>query len=220
MLDDIVDNSETRRGKRAWFKLEGVGLNAINDATIIQMSVFKLLSKYLCGHKHQQDISNVFVETILKTFVGQTMDCQKWYFEKSTMDRFNKIAYNKTGYYTFYFPIVTAMYLAEKSDLKLHQEGFETFMELGRFYQLQVRNFNSSIFFSKNYPLQNDFLDVYGERFSGKLGTDIQEGKYSWLIIKAIERASPEQKEILRNSYGKWDRDCVENVKLIYDQLD
>lgn len=63
-------------------------------------------------------------------------------------------------------------------------------------------------------------MDVYGERFSGKLGTDIQEGKYSWLIIKAIERASPEQKEILRNSYGKWDRDCVENVKLIYDQLD
>ncbi|XP_044745337.1 uncharacterized protein LOC123307184 [Coccinella septempunctata] len=203
MLDDIVDNSETRRGKTAWYKLENVGLKAINDATLIQMSVFKLLEKYFSTHSHYKDISQVFVDVMLKTSVGQVLDCQEWCFENSTPQMFNEIAYNKTGYYTFYFPLVTAMFLAKRTDLDLNREGLGIFMELGRFYQLQ-----------------NDFLDVYGEAYSGKMGTDIQEGKYSWLIIKAIEKASPYQQEVLRNCYGRWNSDCVEQVKDIYDQLD
>lgn len=67
---------------------------------------------------------------------------------------------------------------------------------------------------------QNDFLDVYGESYSGKLGTDIQEGKYSWLIIKALELATPAQREELRNCYGKWNNECVQRVKNMYEELE
>ena len=45
---------------------------------------------------------------------------------------------------------------------------------------------------------QDDYLDCYGDpAVTGKVGTDIEENKCSWLVIQALQRATPEQREIL-----------------------
>jgi hypothetical protein len=45
---------------------------------------------------------------------------------------------------------------------------------------------------------QDDFLDYYGDpKFIGKIGTDILDNKCSWLINKALQIATPEQRAIL-----------------------
>ena len=50
-----------------------------------------------------------------------------------------------------------------------------------------------------NCILQDDFLDCYGdEAVIGKIGTDIQDNKCSWLVITAIDRASPDQLQTLK----------------------
>ena len=45
---------------------------------------------------------------------------------------------------------------------------------------------------------QDDFLDCYGDpEVIGKIGTDIQENKCSWLVIQALKKATPAQRKVL-----------------------
>ena len=49
------------------------------------------------------------------------------------------------------------------------------------------------------FQVRDDYLDCYGKRdVIGKSGTDIQEGKCTWLIVVALQRATAEQKKILK----------------------
>lgn len=46
-------------------------------------------------------------------------------------------------------------------------------------------------------------MDVYGDpKVTGKIGTDIQDNKCSWLAVVCNQRASPQQKDILKECYG------------------
>lgn len=41
-------------------------------------------------------------------------------------------------------------------------------------------------------------MDCYGDpAVTGKIGTDIQDNKCSWLVVKALEVMSPEQRTVL-----------------------
>ena len=46
--------------------------------------------------------------------------------------------------------------------------------------------------------LQDDFLDCFGDpTVTGKVGTDIEENKCSWLVVQALQRATLSQREVL-----------------------
>lgn len=70
------------------------------------------------------------------------------------------------------------------------------------------------------FQIQDDYLDLYGDPLvTGKIGTDIQEGKCSWLITMALELADETQMEILKANYGKNDLESVYRVKEVFNQL-
>ena len=53
--------------------------------------------------------------------------------------------------------------------------------------------------FSAPAPTQDDYLDLFGDpSVTGKIGTDIQDNKCSWLVVQCLQRASPEQRQILQ----------------------
>ncbi|XP_059173023.1 farnesyl pyrophosphate synthase-like [Physella acuta] len=208
--DDIMDHSISRRGLPCWYKKEGVGLIAINDAFFMECSIYKLLKKYASHKPYYINLVELFLQTTLQTVTGQCLDlitapaeaCVD--FSKFNMKRYNAIVKWKTAFYSFYLPVAIAMYMAGISDEETHGKAKTILLEMGHFFQVQ-----------------DDYLDCYGTpEIIGKIGTDIQDNKCGWLIVKALEIASDEQKKELEASYGRWDDDAIVRVKNIYRELD
>lgn len=69
----------------------------------------------------------------------------------------------------------------------MHRQAKTILLEMGHFFQVQ-----------------DDYLDCYGDsEITGKIGRDIEEGKCTWLIVVALQRASPQQRLILDVSYER-----------------
>jgi farnesyl diphosphate synthase len=119
------------------------------------------------------------------------------------MDRYKRIIRYKTAYYSFLCPMVSGMLLAEWDDPVLIGEIEDILLNVGEYFQIQ-----------------DDYLDCYGdESKTGKVGTDIQDGKCTWLLIKALEKASPDQRKALQENIGSKEPEKVAKVKGIYDAL-
>lgn len=74
MLDDIMDDSDTRRGKSTWYKLPGIGLNAVTDVCLMEMFTFELLKRYFPKHPSYADIHEIFRNLLFLTHMGQGYD--------------------------------------------------------------------------------------------------------------------------------------------------
>ena len=65
-------------------------------------------------------------------------------------------------------------------------------------------------------------MDCYGDpKIIGKIGTDIREGKCTWLIVQALKspNLSAEISKELRSNYGKKEAEAESKVKDIYHRL-
>lgn len=72
------------------------------------------------------------------------------------------------------------------------------------------------------FQVQDDYLDCYGNPdLIGKIGTDILDNKCSWNINVALKFATPEQRKILDENYGKRDSEgaCESRVKEVFSQV-
>lgn len=106
----------------------------------------------------------------------------------------------KTAFYSFYLPVACGMLLAGE----VNDDAFETaktiLVKMGQYFQIQ-----------------DDFLDCYADPdVLGKIGTDIQDNKCSWLVCNALQIVSAEQKEVIIANYGRDDPACVAEIKKLY----
>ena len=206
--DDIMDGSKTRRGNPCWYLVPKVGMIAINDAFMLESSIYVLLAKHFRSHPSYGQFLEIFHTTTFQTEIGQLCDLLTAPEDHVDLDNFSLkkhsfIVIYKTAYYSFYLPVALALhYLALGTDENLRQ-AHDILIPLGEYFQIQ-----------------DDYLDAYGApEVIGKIGTDIQDNKCSWVINQALERASPEQRKVLDENYGQKDGAKEAEVKKIYEQL-
>ncbi|XP_021355012.1 farnesyl pyrophosphate synthase-like isoform X2 [Mizuhopecten yessoensis] len=104
----------------------------------------------------------------------------------------------------YYTDIVDLFHEAGIKDTATHTAAKTILLKMGTFFQIQ-----------------DDYLDCYGDpEVIGKIGTDIQDNKCSWLIVQALAKVAPEQRQILQENYGQPEEDKVLKVKAVYKDLD
>lgn len=207
--DDIMDSSKTRRGSPCWYLMPKVGMIAINDAFMLESSIYVLLKKHFKQEKSYVDLLELFHEVTFQTELGQTCDLltapeDHVDLNNFAMEKFVFIVIYKTAYYSFYLPVALAMYyvgIATQSNLK---QAHDILIPMGEYFQAQ-----------------DDYLDAFADPETlGKIGTDIQDNKCSWLVNTALAKATPEQRKILDENYGIKDAQKEKKVKALYQDLE
>lgn len=208
VADDIMDGSVTRRGHPCWYKKEGVGLDAINDGFLLEGSIYRLLRRHCRDQPYYVHLLELFTETSFQTELGQALDLMtappgQVDFNRFTMERYKAIVKYKTAFYSFYLPVAASMYMAGIHSEEEHSNAKHILLEMGEFFQIQ-----------------DDYLDCYGDpSVTGKIGSDIQDNKCSWLVVTALGIMTPEQRIELELCYARQDESCVAKVKALYNTL-
>lgn len=208
VADDIMDQSLTRRGQLCWYKKEGVGLDAINDSFLLESSVYRVLKKY-CGQRpYYVHLLELFLQTAYQTELGQMLDLITAPVSKVDLSHFSEERYKaivkyKTAFYSFYLPVAAAMYMVGIDSKEEHENAKAILLEMGEYFQIQ-----------------DDYLDCFGDpALTGKVGTDIQDNKCSWLVVQCLQRVTPEQRQLLEDNYGRKEPEKVAKVKELYEAV-
>lgn len=209
VADDIMDDSVTRRGQPCFFRLPGIGLNAVNDALILELMIYRLLKKHFRDHPSYLALIELFHEITYVTEVGQLLDLTLQNndgvvdLSLFTVETLNRIYRYKTSHYSFYLPVALGMRLAHVTEESKYSVAKSICLELGEYFQAQ-----------------DDYIDAFGDpNVTGKVGTDIEDNKCTWLVVEALKRASDSDRAVLTSNYAKKDPVAVNAVKDLYRRL-
>lgn len=204
----MMDGSITRRGQPCWYRVSGVGNIAINDSFMLEGAIYHLLKSYFRSESYYVDLLDVFHETTYQTEMGQLVDLitapeDDVDLSKFSLEKHRFIVIYKTAYYSFYLPVAIAMYMSGITSPPSFTLAKDILLPLGEYFQVQ-----------------DDYLDWAGTPEQiGKIGTDIIDNKCSWLVNIALSIATPEQRAILDECYGRKDAEKEAKVKALYEQL-
>ncbi|KAL6252199.1 hypothetical protein P5V15_007362 [Pogonomyrmex californicus] len=208
IIDDIQDQSLFRRGQPCWYQCDGIGLAAISDGIMLEQALFYIIQKHFNKKECYIDLLETFRDVNYKTIIGQCADLYSSNLGKKlnvhlfTLDRYNSIAEYKAAY-TFILPVIAAMHLVGIKDPEMFKQTKQILLDMGHLFQVQ-----------------DDYLGCYRDsKVSGKDNTDIQEGKCTWLVVTALDRATTEQRKILRECYGFSDSEKTRRVKQLFTDM-
>merc|ERR1712166_977249 len=185
---------------------------AINDAFLIEACIYKILKNHFKSKPYYVQLLELMHEVTYQTELGQMLDLITAPdfdvdLSKFTIEKYKCIVKYKTAFYSFYCPVAMGMMMAgfdPDADKAKYDNALKILLEMGEFFQIQ-----------------DDYLDCYGDpKTIGKIGTDIQDNKCGWLIVQALDRATPEQRKTLEDNYAQKDEAKVAKVKAVYKELD
>ncbi|KAJ5153196.1 uncharacterized protein N7482_009674 [Penicillium canariense] len=210
VLDDLMDASSTRRGRPCWYLMPDVGMIAVNDAPMIESAIYILLKKHLRDHPAYVDMVELFHDVSFRIELGQTydmlvapQDSAVVNFAGFNQDTYNGIVAYKTAYYSFHLPVALAMLYCGCASPRNMEQAESILVAMGTYFQVQ-----------------DDYLDNFADpTVLGKVGTDILDGKCSWLAVQALERCNAEQRLLLEENYGRKEAAHERKIKDLYDEL-
>ncbi|KAK9844175.1 hypothetical protein WJX81_007024 [Elliptochloris bilobata] len=208
VADDIMDNSITRRGQACWYRVPGVGMVACNDYILLESCIYRILQRHFSAAPYYAQLLELFHETTHQTAHGQLLDIATAPIgtvdlSRYTLPTYMRIVTYKTAFYSFYLPVACGLLVGGVAVPPAFALAKNICIQMGQYFQIQ-----------------DDYLDCFGDpAVIGKIGTDIQDNKCSWLVVQALQRAQPPQLAALKANYGKDDEEAVAAVKALYAEL-
>ena len=187
--DDLMDGSDTRRGKPAMHKQFG-------DAAAILIGDLALAWNEQALHQSgmQSDALNN-IHDIMRTelMAGQFLDVYEQTQETYSVERSLKIARYKSGKYSIERPLHYGAAIADPNNL-------DTYLDIYSEYGLPL---------GEAFQLRDDLLGVFGDPAeTGKpAGDDLREGKRTALIAYAYDRGDAATKKLIDQKLGTADID-------------
>lgn len=210
-----MDASSTRRGQPCWYLRPSVGMIAINDAFMLESSIYVLLRLHFragtdadANPARYLALLELFHDITAKTEWGQACDLltapeDRVDLSTFSLEKYNFIVEHKTAWYSFYLPVALALHLHDLATPGNLAQARAILVPLGEYFQVQ-----------------DDYVDCFGAPETiGKVGTDIQDNKCSWLINQALQRADAGQRERLEANYGRKDKGREAEVKRVFGEL-
>ncbi|HDR51820.1 MAG TPA: polyprenyl synthetase family protein [Mariniphaga anaerophila] len=200
--DDIMDKAEVRRNNPT------VHVKFSENNAILSGDAMAFLSyQYLTENRTPQlfDVVNLFTETALQVCEGQQYD----------MDFENRMDVTEEEYLEM-IRLKTAVLLgcSLKAGALLAGTAGETAQRL----------YDFGINLGLAFQLQDDWLDTFGNQkdFGKKIGGDILANKKTWLLIKALEKASGQAKTSLNywlNAKEYTEEEKINSIIAVYNEL-
>jgi (E)-4-hydroxy-3-methyl-but-2-enyl pyrophosphate reductase len=199
--DDIIDNSDTRRGKKTIHAQEGDSHFAKSRAICIGDYGLFLATKILAEASLPAEIFSkiilLFSEIQLTTLEGEIMDI-------SSQNFCEKIYEYKTAWYTLTGPLLLGAICGGASDATLRL----------------LREISLPLGFA--FQIKDDLLGIFAsEKILGKPAlSDIIENKQTLLFDYAKKHATPQQASLLQKHYGNphCDENGLETVREIFTE--
>ena len=203
--DDIMDEAPIRRGKPTVYKKWNSNI-AILSGDALAIMAFQQLLKLSCDRQIVIDISRLFSNTSLEICEGQQYDLDFEQRGDVTIDEYVNMIRLKTA--VMFAGCLKAGAMLVSADPESQQALYDYGIHLGLAFQLA-----------------DDVLDVYGDEktFGKSIGGDIRDNKKTYIYLKALETASPKQRERLEQLFATPTVDFESKyaeVRAIFDDLD
>jgi len=199
--DDIEDGDTVRRDQPTVWVKYGIA-NAINAGDYLLARAYRsILSSPLPSEKKLK-LLNIFTLTYEKTVEGQALDINARGVKNFTVKKYIDMVKLKTGYYL-------ACGMVGGAIVSGHSDGIiDNIWELGKHM-------------GPAFQIKDDLIDLTkGKGRGGVIGSDIKEGKASFLYAYVSETANEEDKkaliEIMSRPREKTTEDDVNHVLEIY----
>jgi len=175
--DDVQDGDHTRRGHPTVWARHGAA-QAINAGDLMLMLPFLALDHLEVDDAVRWSLSRLLAGCATAVARGQASELALDRPAERTWTEYRAVIAGKTGA-LFRLPVEGAAILAGRSAAAAAAVGTE-FARLGVIFQLQ-----------------DDVLDLYGEKGRAEAGSDLREGKMTALVIEHLRRAPDDHRWLL-----------------------
>lgn len=202
--DDIMDVAPLRRGKDTVYKKWNSNI-AILSGDALAIMAFQQLLKLNCDNQLIIEIAKVFSQTSLEICEGQQYDLDFETQQEVSIDEYLNMICKKTA--VMFAGCMKSGAILAGADEQNQQYLYDMGINLGIAFQLA-----------------DDVLDVYATTpaFGKTIGGDIRDNKKTYLYLKALQQANPEQKKVLEELFAQPTTDFEQKYKIvrgIYDEL-
>ena len=200
--DDLMDNADMRRGQQTVHRRWDANKAILSGDSMLVLAYERMAQ---CDTRHLQQVLSLFTETALEIGEGQEYDMSFETRNDVTEDEYIEMIRLKTSVLLACAVKMGAL-LADAPEADV-QNLYKFGEQLGLAFQLQ-----------------DDLLDVYGDPkvFGKAIGGDITSNKKTYMLINAVNRATPEQRAELMRWIDARDFDREEKVRAVtalYDRI-